>query len=322
MIRSVLWRLGRASVPATVIAGLLLAGCTVATHPADATVYDSWPGCNSFRSQLGPDGGVLPDPTPALGDAGAVPTGFTPVAAADCSIDSRSQPDGSVALALVEQRAGKIDALVAALAQPSLTGHVQACPAVGWTQPWLVLLDARGRWVRPTIPTDECDLPRKTYDDAVRATRFTDRATRVLRTIQSSAAVKTGCDQQTTDMIDFAIAHDETHGLWKTTAWPPGRIRVCRYSVAAGEVGNEKPQADFVSGEVVAGGRRDALLHELAGSRPGTTCTTAVSRFATLTTAARNNAPVYVELTGCLRVYDLQQRTIGTATARPARALR
>jgi hypothetical protein len=264
---------------------------------------------------------VLPEPTP-LGDGGTVPTGFLPAAAASCSIDSRPQPDGSVALALVEQRAGQIDGLVAALAQPSLTGHVQACPAVGWVPPWLVLLDARGRWVRPAIPTDECDQPRQAFDDALRATRFTDRSTIVLRTIQSSTAVEAGCDQQTTDMIGFVIAHDEMPGTWQTMAWPPGGLRVCRYSVPAGEVGSEKPRADFVSGEILTGGRRDAVLQKLDGSRLGTTCTTSVERFATLSTTAQNGAAVYVELTGCLRVYDLKRQAIGTGTAGLARALR
>lgn len=143
---------------------LLLSACarTVTAPPsAPAQIHDHWPGCRAL--------GAFRDPYGAydLGGRGAVPSGFVPVAAIACTVDSRLGASGQRVQAALERRATDLDDLLTYLARPGRRSTRPArltCPAMGWNPPWLFLVDDAGRWVFPALPVDPCGFPLGTFD--------------------------------------------------------------------------------------------------------------------------------------------------------------
>lgn len=149
---------------------VLLTGCAIALpptnlslpHPPPAVIHESWPGCFALGAFATFDAADQPD----LG-RGSVPAEFTPVAAIRCT------PGTTEATARLgwERRATdptEITALTTYLRQRSqtvLSPDTLACPAVAWWPPWLFLLDADGRWIRPQIAVDACGFARDLWAD-------------------------------------------------------------------------------------------------------------------------------------------------------------
>lgn len=168
---------------------------------------------------------------------------FRPVAAVRCGGGPQRRPDGGMDAVAFEDRADDVAALLAALRLPDEPPLHQpsgndgspelVCTLNAVAAPWLALLDAQGRWVRPGIPHDACGKPRAEVTTAVENLRWTRVATRVLGEIESAQAVTSGCDQAFADVI------------WMAGTDPPGRqgdlappaddgasVRLCLYQVA------------------------------------------------------------------------------------------
>jgi hypothetical protein len=104
--------------------------------------------------------------------SGAVPTGFAPLTLRRCTLDA-VVGDGSedgLRYAVREERAAAVPAdLLAALLLPDQesTDPHAACPAIGRTPSYLLLVDADGRAVVPRLPTAPCGEPREEVARAI-----------------------------------------------------------------------------------------------------------------------------------------------------------
>lgn len=222
--------------------------------------------------------------------------GFRPVAAVVCRTEVRRRVTGGSDLVALEDRADDVARLVATLGLPSRVGTAgTACPATAITVPWIALLDANGRWVRPGIPHDECQAPRQEFRAAFDALRMTPVATWVVREVQSDEAAAAGCDQQRLDLVWTVGRVGIGQG---TPPRPVGtgdeQVRVCRYwNLLGADLG------DFDTGGVLTAEQWAAIRRELGRTGPASTCTTKSSRFAEL---QLSTGSVYVEADGCRRV--------------------
>ncbi|MEV6812881.1 hypothetical protein [Micromonospora sp. NPDC051296] len=238
--------------------------------------------------------------------------GFQPVAAVVCRVVPQRRPSGGEDLVAVEERADDVAALVVALRLPDERSTEGICTMELPFVPWLALLDAQGRWVRPGVPIDVCGKPRQEFRaayDRLPAERVT---TRVLREIESDEAVASGCSQRWADMVwvtgQFGGDQGTTPGV---LAADDADIRVCIYQVPESEQGGGKPAGDFRSGGELAAGRWTAVKRELTAAGPAAACRTPASRFAVL------HLPtgfVYVEADGCRRA--LIETTAGPGSLR------
>ncbi|WP_158566244.1 hypothetical protein [Micromonospora craterilacus] len=293
---------------AAVVVGLALAvgGCAGTAPAGDGLteprrssgspeVHPSWESCGAATSETevylsGSQEALL---LPSLDE------GFQPVAAVVCRVVPQRRPNGGEDLVAVEERADDVAALVLSLRLPDQKSTESACTLELPFVPWLALLDAQGRWVRPGVPTDVCGKPRqefRTAYDQLPAERVT---TRVLREIESDEAVASGCSQQWADMVwvtgQFGGGQDTTPGVLPAD---DADVRVCVYQVPESEQGGGKPAGDFQSGGELAAGKWTAVKRELTAAGPAAACPTPASRFAVL------HLPigfVYVEADGCRR---------------------
>ncbi|MEU4218203.1 hypothetical protein [Actinoplanes sp. NPDC026623] len=236
---------------------------------------------------------------------------FRPVAAVMCGEATRRRPDGGTDGIGVEDRADDVAALLAALRLPDAPppspepsaddlSPDMICTADGYAQPRLVLLDGRGRWVRPGIPRDDCGKPRAEVSAAMEKLRWTRTATRVLQEIESAEAAASGCDQVFTDMVWFTGFYPPAQqGDLAPLADDAASVRLCIYRVKEREPDNDKPQGDFVSGGLLPPARWAAVKRAVRASGEAGTCTTPANRFARLETP---QGDIYVELDGCRRL--------------------
>jgi len=163
-------------------AALLLASCSSAgpSEPTTPTAVVA-PAADCMSPAVLNDLGLVPasaedvelSPT-ASPQPGTVPDGFVPVSVVVCTPDGSLHDASGTWLALTaSHREGDLEPLVAALHEPSArrggtcsSGQVQA-PAL-----WLV--DALGRALRPTWPTDRCGEPSAKVTEALAALEETD----------------------------------------------------------------------------------------------------------------------------------------------------
>lgn len=236
---------------------------------------------------------------------------FRPVAGVRCEEGTQGRPDGGTDAIAVEDRTDDMAALLAALRLPDEPPPAPepsagdeppagACTLDAYLPPRLVLLDHRGRWVRPGIPRDACGKPLPEADAAMAKLRWTRVTTRVLQEIESAEAAASGCDQAETDMVRFtAFFPPVRRGELAPLADDAASVRLCIYRVKASEQRSEKPQGDFVSGGLLPTGRWAAVKRALQASGKATTCTTPANRFARLETSEGH---IYLELDGCRRL--------------------
>ncbi|MEU7905769.1 hypothetical protein [Actinoplanes sp. NPDC049118] len=235
---------------------------------------------------------------------------FRPVAAVQCGETTQHRPDGGTDAIAIEDRTDDVAALSAALRLPDAPppspepsadelSPGTACPAIGYGQPRLVLLDAQGRWVRPGIPRGNCGEPLAEVTAAMDKLRWTRVTTRVLGEVESAEAAASGCDQVDTDMVWFTGVYPSPQADLAPLADDTASVRLCIYQVKASGRDSEKPQGTFVSGGLLPPGRWAAVKRTLRTSGKAKTCTTPANRFARLETP---RGDIYVELDGCRRL--------------------
>jgi hypothetical protein len=158
-------------------------------------------------------------------------------------------------LVAVEERAGDVAALVTRLRLPDEKRTGGFCTADLVLAPWLVLLDAQGRWIRPGVPVDGCGRPRREFRAAVEQLRTDRVSSRVLWEIESDRAAAAGCSQVWADMVWAAgRSGSGENGVPGTLAADYAEVRVCVYRVPARERGTGKPAGQFESGRTLAAG--------------------------------------------------------------------
>jgi hypothetical protein len=306
----------------TIATGVLLAlvfvagGCagTAANEAAVAVrdggppaVHPRWESCAAVPVEgTGLDGGTDALPLPRLDDS------FAPVAAVLCRTGPQRRPGGGEDWVAVEERAGDVAALVAALRLPDEERTDGICTSDLVRPPWLVLLDARGRWIRPGVPVDGCGKPRREFRAAVEQLRTDRVSSRVLREIESDRAAAAGCSQVWADMVWVAGRYGK-NGVPGALAAGDAEVRVCVYRVPASERGSSKPAGQFESGRTLTAGTWAAVRRELAATAAAGACTTPAGRFAVAHTPA---GLIYVEADGCQRVLIDNDSALRTGTAK------
>ena len=276
---------------ATLTLVVLLSGCGAGSPPVPSgtpEVHASWPGC---PSEAGPGNAELP----RLND------GFTPVAVVVCGFGMVEQRAGGEDFVASERRSESVAALVAALRLPDEPRAKGPCPAIGLQTPWLALLDAQGRWVRPGVPMSACGQPRPEVLAAVRDLPLAAAPGRRADEADSAEATAAGCEQHWAEMVSVQA------GFGGSAAPPSGyapapsaRMRLCVYDVPPAERGTGKPRGTFVRGGPMAPRRWAAVRDQLPQGVAARPCREHAGTFALLFEGDQN--PIYVELDGCRRV--------------------
>jgi len=109
-------------------------------------------------------------------EPGRVPDDFVPVSVVVCTPDGSLKDASGTWLALTaSHREGDLAPLVAALREPSAP-RGGTCSTAQAEAPALWLVDALGRALRPTLPTDRCGAPSADVTKALAALQETDSA--------------------------------------------------------------------------------------------------------------------------------------------------
>ncbi|MET8364699.1 hypothetical protein ABZU53_14175 [Micromonospora sp. NPDC005194] len=297
------------------LCGLVMAGCagTVNTpkDPGPAEIVEKWTSCAQVAPQAGvvlpvppgSDGPAAPTPAGVEPRVGRIDPAFTPVAAVLCGRDVVPGAAGGREEVATERRAGDIGPLVAALGladEERGRGDI-ACTADMLVPPWLALLDDRGRWLRPYLPTDVCGKPRPEVRAALDGLRLTTVDTRTVGQVESSAAETAGCEQRWSDMVWVETTLGRPGRVVPATSPKAGPLRLCVYEVPPSERGGGKPAGDFVYGGPLPPERQATALRALAATRPAADCATPASRFAVLRSLDGGGPEWYVELDACRR---------------------
>ncbi|MFE0526596.1 hypothetical protein ACFW0V_03250 [Micromonospora parva] len=308
--------IGSTALAVAVAVGLGVGGAQIFNRvPSPHTAADRgrWTSCLEAAPEMVARGFRVPTSEaaalPRLGDD------FIPTAVVVCGVE---RPPVRSEWLLTERRsddATALAALVAALRRPDAPDNPGfACRAVLQEAPWLALVDADGRWMRPGIPLDSChDILPDDFGAALDALPLTTVAT---RPVAESDSARAGCSQREVDMTSL-VADREARAL--PEPFPAGQqVRLCVYYVPKSRPGSGESLGEFAHGTVLPEDRRAAIEGALRASRPANPCSTRASRFAVLIPLTTNEPRTYVELDGCRRItvrFAPDQRTIGQGDA-------
>ncbi|MBO3737376.1 hypothetical protein [Actinoplanes flavus] len=312
----------RATVATIAMLTLLVGGCArpgdtvgdsdlpLAARIGTLTVNDRWESCDKHRPEdaVGVDGAQEALTMPLLDDS------FQPVSAVICGATVKQRPSGGSDYVAFESKTDDLGALLPALRLPDVDYDAEACTADLPAVPWLVLLDARGRWVRPGVPIDDCGKPRQEFRDVYGALRTTEVSSKVVSEIESDAAARAGCSQTYGDMTWAYGAFDNVREVNVDSLPAATEVRRCVYFVPEKERGGDKPAGDFRSGGLMDDSAWAAIRKELVAAPPAPACTTPASGFALL--QLTRGGSVSVERDGCRRA--LVEPIDGGATLRVA----
>ncbi|MFG3715232.1 hypothetical protein [Micromonospora sp. NPDC047730] len=240
-------------------------------------------------------------------DAAALPRlggDLTPAAVVICGHEPQRRVDGGEDMVATERRSDDVAALVAALRLPDEPRTDGPCTSEMPSAPWLAVVDADGRWMRPGIPLDPCRKLRAEVRTALDALPLTTVATRAVAEIESAEAAAAGCSQRWADMVSVeTTANPDARRGALPRPFPAGKqVRLCVYDVPKSERGNGKPAGEFAHGTVLPADRRTAIEQALRAAGPAEACRTHASRFALLWSVAGGDPQTYVELDGCRRI--------------------
>lgn len=269
------------------LAGLMMAMAGCAHSGGTPVVNAAWHSCGAAGAANGGGSTGLP----------RLAASFTPVAAVLCRTVEQQRTGGGTDQLAVEDRATAITALVTALRLPDggKTGSGCTLDLVG--KPWLALIDAQGRWVRPGVPIDGCDHPRREVLTAIGALHTTRVSSRFLNTTVSDGAAASGCGQDYSDMAWATRRNDPTRTAAPTAVpTPDAPVKVCIFRVPASEQGGPKPGAEYESSLTLTYAQWNAVRKELAKAGPPAACKVPASRIAVF------DGGTVAELDGCRMV--------------------
>ncbi|MGW3805808.1 hypothetical protein [Micromonospora sp. NPDC005113] len=227
---------------------------------------------------------------------------FTPTAVVICGHETQRRADGGEDMVATERRADDVAALVTALRLPDEPSPNRGgCLMMLSLAPWLAVVDADGRWMRPGIPIDLCRNLRTEVREALDALPLTTVATRPVAEVESAEAAAAGCSQRWKDVMSVETTRKpgpRTGAL--PEPFPAGQqVRLCVYQVSKSAQGSE---GEFAHGTVLPADRRTAIEHALKAAGPVESCSGQASRFALLWSVAGGDPQTYVELDGCHRI--------------------
>lgn len=307
--------------------------------------------CTSMEHTV--ESGTQPAPAASPPAAGSIPADFVPFEAILCTagLETVEDQDGVWSAVAEERLGGNLDALVAALAEPSDGPRPnQACTADMELVPDLWLLAADGKAMRAAWPTDSCGKTKPGVRGVLADLDVLGSSLHKLSLIHSRAALDAGCPAEWSISAvpgGLALAPLTTipgDGLGQvepahpSPGLPPAAddadsLRICGYRTEpepepvnglSPDAGPDTPfdVVEIVSGTFTRGGNlagpvKDALLQAAAAEPSATDCGAAATEFAALWPVALGQdagAPLTLELDGCLRLVSID----GSARTVPA----
>ncbi|MEV6930521.1 hypothetical protein AB0M46_39390 [Dactylosporangium sp. NPDC051485] len=303
-------------VPVLICAALLTAigGCArsgqssvgtadVAGEPGGLGVSCTDPG---FAPVAGPSA-AEPGPQP-------LPTGFAPVSASRCVFSVATVPgDGEWQMRDEQQADGGLDALAAALRQPSEDNPGTDCPAIAIVPVVITLVDAHGRKVVPALPHQACGMPLPSVEQAIRALPWRSVSQTKVRQTRSQLEVSSGCSGKYKPVIAIEAAEGSTRSPDAAPfdpGKPPAALAVCRYRLdPADTISGANPSVAFQMGVLssattLSGAALSRFVTAVHAAPPVTTrCAQPQAPFAIV--FVKDTGPyLMVELGGCYRADD------------------
>jgi len=234
-------------------------------------------------------------------ERGGIPADFVASAVLRCRSENRDVPgEGTWTVRVTERADGPVPKLLDMLRKPSepLPANTM-CPAIAYSKPYFMLVDAEGKALLPDVPTAACGKP---HDEV---TRFLDKlayqTVAETRTGQATSeqSNETGCSDTWKDTILLESPKAAQGGaMWPD---PVDKLRVCSYAVS-GDIGR------LSNGFSLTGPEVSALRSALDTAGPAGECDTPHTRFAVVFPPRGGVATV--ELDGCFR-FQSSDNTLG-----------
>ncbi|MCU1675313.1 MAG: hypothetical protein JWM93_71 [Frankiales bacterium] len=272
--------------------------------PSDGRLFDGGPAspgaaCEGDPWQMPGDPGS-PAATPSAGATlvrarQLLPDDFIPVLLITCGIEERVRSDGEwtyrVELRATQQLHIVVAALRAPLA-PKMAGSY-GCTADFRPDPWFVLQDAAGRQVLPDVPHDKsCDKP---IDLGLLGLDYTRTNLTPLQQQRTVAQIQTECVSGWKNMPRI-LAKDSTLTPMDVPLTLTRPTHVCVY----GATPSDPDVGTFTGGATLGSSEAKALGSALQAAHSGPANCQSTDDFAVV---FADNDSVYVELSGCHRVF-------------------
>jgi hypothetical protein len=243
---------------------------------------------------------------------------FHAVAAITCYQETRELPGQGEWLVSVRRVATSgVPALQAALELPNQSTTDGGCDLVGIEVPPIVLVDAAGHAMQPTVPVDGCHQPLKAFWAAIDQVTWHEVEVRPIRSVVTPGAQAAQCQQEFKNMTAVLGSASGTVASSGGPIFDPqvSAVRVCLYQAT----GSGLDGGTFERGVDLSAADTRKLLAALTGPGRGTDCP-AQRQFAAITAADGEWATV--ELGGCWRVARSSSHPgIGSANASVVSAL-
>jgi hypothetical protein len=241
---------------------------------------------------------------------GVLPADAHPTSLLECTMATQDVPgQGQWQVVNTIRSTGSVDAFVSALR----AGYVKppqpapktpsVCPDIGYTQPWIALIDADGEVYRIQIPSwGVCPAPDPDVTKALAAVQTTTVSTERIRQTTSPGAQSSGCAQQFAEMafVDTQFSGSGTTKPFFSGPNPAKTLRACYYKLA-GPYDKVKPAGEFESAATITGSQ-GTLIHDGLQNAPVATvkaCDAPATEYAVLSDGAGGGGWSVVELDGC-----------------------
>jgi hypothetical protein len=264
--------------------------------------------CADFTASV--KAGTVQGRYPMTGD---LPPGAHPVSLLECVDASQDAPgQGQWRVVDTVRSTGPVDgfvnALRAAYVKPPTANPTgdHACPAIGYAQRWLALVDADGTAYQIRIPMGGvCLAPNSDVLKALDAIPTTVASTERIQQTTSPGAQSSGCPQQFAEMA-FVAAQSGPVGTTRPFflgTSPVKDLRACFYKIAgAADKNDPKPAGGFTSDVTLTGSQaaavRDGLMNAPVAA-DAKTCAAPATQYAVLFDDGGAGDWSVVELDGC-----------------------
>jgi hypothetical protein len=242
--------------------------------------------------------------------AGRLPADVHPVSLLECVMAVRDVPgQGQWQVVDTVRSTGSVDAFVSALRaayvkppQPSPKAPA-VCPAIGYAEPWIALIDFAGKAYRIQIPFwGVCPAPDPDAMKALAAVPTTTASTERIRQTTSPGAQSSGCAQQFAEMafVNAQLSGSGTTKPFFSGSNPAKTLRACYYHLADSH-DKVKPAGDFESAAKLTGSQGAAVYDALMNAPVAATktCDAPATEYAVLSDETGGGSWSVVELDGC-----------------------
>jgi len=261
----------------------------------------------------------------------ALPAGFVPVAATRCVSTMETVPgDGEWLVRILQRAEGDLNALAAALRQPSGTPGNEDCTLQLRAPVVVTLVDAAGTEVTPTAPTTACTDPLPAVVDAIKALSWHEVSRTRVSQVRSQLEIDTNCPRGYKPVVGLFAAEGGPKPPAAGPAFPstPAALQVCRFALNSTDtirVNNVDLKIGMLTtAPVLEGAALTQFLTALAAAPPVTAqCDAPQPEFAVLFPKGEGaGRSVAVETGGCYRALDpddsLRQLDAATVALLPA----